>query len=695
MAVVEDTRDLTDRFQEFYRTYYQEEIAQLAQSYPRERRSLELAWSDVYEYDADLADDYLERPDEVQEIAEEALRTYDLPVDVQLTRAHVRLRDLPSITEIRDVRAEHVNTMIAVRGIVRKATGVRPKVERAAFECRRCGAHIEVDQAEGEFREPHECESCERQGPFRLQTEESSFIDAQTLRIQESPEGLRGGETPESIDVYIEDDLCGEVAPGDRVVVSGALRLDQEGENQSPVFDVYIEGQSIEIEDEEFEEMELTADEEERIRELAAEPDVYEQLVGSIAPSIWGYEQEKLAMLLQLFAGVTKQLPDGSRVRGDIHILLIGDPGTGKSAMLQYIKDIAPRSVYTSGKGSSAAGLTAAAVRDEFADGQQWSLEAGALVLADRGVAAVDELDKMAPDDRSAMHEALEQQSISISKAGINATLKSRCSLLGAANPRDGRFDHTLHFGEQIELDPALISRFDLIFTVTDEPDKTRDERLATHILQSNYAGELGARTAATNRDDDGRAQQAAEDNEPTVDPDLLRKFIAYARSHCHPVLTDEARQKISDFYVDLRSQGTGENSAIPITARKLEAAVRLAEASAKVRLSADVTEADAQRAIDIIKKSMEDIGIDPETGEFDVDVIETGVSQSQRSRVREVRTLIAELEEEHEGGVPRDEVIEVATEAGHERSKVEHELQKMRQRGEIFEPETGKIKTT
>jgi len=227
--------------------------------------------------------------------------------------------------------------------------------------------------------------------------------------------------------------------------------------------------------------MDITGEDKEEIVRLSSSEGIYEKMVASIAPSIYGYDQEKLSMILQLFSGVTKQLPDGSRIRGDLHMLLIGDPGTGKSQMLAYIENIAPRAVYTSGKGSSSAGLTAAAVRDDFGDGQQWSLEAGALVLADRGIAAIDELDKMRPEDRSAMHEALEQQKISVSKAGINATLKSRCSLLGAANPKYGRFDQYEPISEQIDLEPALISRFDLIFTVTDTPTRKRPQPCRTH----------------------------------------------------------------------------------------------------------------------------------------------------------------------------------------------------------------------
>jgi replicative DNA helicase Mcm len=1750
MATAEN-QELVDRFEQFYRRYYSDEIGELARSYPSEQRSLYVDWTDLYRFDPDLADDFISQPGQLLEYAEEALRLYDLPVDVSLGQAHVRVRNLSEVTEIRDIRARHVNNLVSVQGMVRKATDVRPKITEAAFECQRCGTLTYIPQSGGDFQEPHECEGCERQGPFEINFDQSEFVDSQKLRVQESPEGLRGGETPQNIDVHVEDDVTGEVTPGDHVNVTGILHLDQQesGGEKSAVFDVYMDGLSVDIEDEEFEDMDITEEDKKAIVELSNEDDIYEQMVGSIAPSIYGYEQEKMAMILQLFSGVTKHLPDGSRTRGDLHMLLIGDPGTGKcvsgdtrvtladgsqvdirnlvernlddpkrvddgvyqevdfqvpsldvdgsvthqratkvwkreapdrmyrirtasgtevevtpshplfvqsdgaftprtaddlsegefvatpanlptdpddaldvdyrrsrannavrldrpaewtpslarlvgyvvaeghvelrddstgsvvvtnedrevlddvaealdrlgltyaerggragksareidcsasefvsflknlepailersaeqrvpdalfgtspevksafvkayvegeghvstsqreitvasmsrellvgvrsllvslgigsqieprqngsfrlriggadfvtyveevgfvterksvasrafddvpqntnlgvvpevgdelrrvreklalsqfdcglprstyqqyergdrnpsrdsllsvveafeerlerlsalydaitpgswlevelarrelgisqqtladgmdvtqtavsyyeregvapdggqvvdakeivlnrleaalgvaddvaalralaegpvswdriesietfepdddwvydlevagthnyvtndvfshnSAMLQYIRNIAPRSVYTSGKGSSSAGLcvtgdtavhtedgfeavrdivtrklpepvttetsrersvgvqtfdretgemvdaesshvwrmpekpchrietghgkeleasentpvltcgsdgiewrpisevergayvavpkydglhrsevgvreflelstekvrlsdesvsslreslqsefgtlrdaaaaldlsedfiylhlknrhvplekldrmldaigasredvgferlmlrhgdsirvpetfdedlmyllglmfgdgdisldrrggnrgmvrisngdesileraatifdeqfdkqpdveyqddrvpcirvnsatiarlfsnagmrtpkdelalateltvaehadaflrglmdadgsvserdaggssvllstisdelatqvqlmletygvrartrerdrrgtyeledgrtieskhaqqfieiygadvdryaeaigfecvekrralerivsderrqrekvpvgpalatvegatgeyyqnvhcgdnpgrarprsmledidlgaaepdvreavaanlrwdevvanvhtghkevfdltvpgthnfvgngvvthnTAAAVRDDFGDGQQWTLEAGALVLADQGIAAVDELDKMRPEDRSAMHEALEQQSISVSKAGINATLKSRCSLLGAANPKYGRFDQYESIGEQIDLEPALISRFDLIFTVTDKPDPEHDRELAEHILTTNYAGELNTHRSevATSNVSEEEVAQATEEVEPIIDAELLRKYIAYAKRNCYPTMTEAARERIQEFYVDLRSKGAEEDAPVPVTARKLEALVRLGEASARIRLSDKVTAEDADRVIEIVRSCLQDIGVDPETGQYDADVVETGTSKTQRDRIKNIRSIIGEIETEYEEGAPVEEVLKHAEDVGMERSKAEHEIEKLKQRGEVYEPNMDHLRTT
>ncbi|MEF8786223.1 MAG: LAGLIDADG family homing endonuclease [Haloarculaceae archaeon] len=287
--------------------------------------------------------------------------------------------------------------------------------------------------------------------------------------------------------------------------------------------------------------------------------------------------------------------------------------------------------------------------------------------------------------------------SISVSKAGINATLKSRCSLLGAANPKYGRFDQYEPIGEQINLEPALISRFDLIFTVTDQPDEEEDANLAEHIIQTNYAGELHTHrteTSASNYTAE-EVETVTEEVEPTIDPDLLRKYIAYAKRNCFPTMTEEAKSEIQDFYVNLRSRGSDEDAAVPVTARKLEALVRLAEASARIRLSDTVEQEDASRSVDIVRYCLEDIGMDPETGELDADMVETGTSKSQRDRIKDLLSLIQNIEDEYDEGAPVDVILERAEEAGMESSKAEHEIDQLKQKGEVYEPQTDHLRTT
>jgi len=287
--------------------------------------------------------------------------------------------------------------------------------------------------------------------------------------------------------------------------------------------------------------------------------------------------------------------------------------------------------------------------------------------------------------------------SISISKAGINATLKSRCSLLGAANPTYGRFDQYEPIGEQIDLEPPLISRFDLIFTVTDEPNEEEDAELAEHILQTNYAGELNTHRTevSTSNYSQEEVDQVTEEVAPTIDPELLRKYVAYAKRNCYPTMTEEAKDEIQGFYVSLRAQGTGEDAPVPVTARKLEALVRLSEASARVRLSDTVEREDAQRAIEIAEYCLKDIGLDPETGELDADVVETGTSKSQRDRVKDLLDIVAEIESEYDEGAPVDVVIDRAEEVGISEGKAEHEIDKLKQKGELYQPQNDHLRTT
>lgn len=686
------TNDVVQKFEQFYQNYYQEQVLTLANAFPRGQKSLEIDWQDLFEFDSEIAEDYLNHPQQMREYAEEALRIHDIPNGVDLSAAHVRITNVNNNIEIRELRADNVNQLLTVEGIVRNNTDVRPKILDAAFECKRCGTITRIPQSSSDVEEPHECKGCDRDGPFGINYTQSTFIDSQALRVQESPEGLRGGETPQNIDVRFHDDMVGKVSPGNPVEVTGILRLeDQSGQDKSTTFDMYIEGVSLRAKDEKFEDFDLSENDKEKIRERSELPDVYEAFTDSIAPSIYGYPKEKLAIMLQLFGGYTKHLPDDSRIRGDLHILLIGDPGTGKSQLLQYIRNVAPRSVYASGKGSSTAGLTAAAVRVDMGDGSEWTLEAGTLVLADKGIAAIDELDKMSPEDRSALHEGLEQQEITVSKAGINATLKSRCALLGAANPKYGRFDEFEGLAEQIDLDPALISRFDLIFTITDKPNEEKDRDLARHIINSNFAGQLNTKKDGETVTDitDGDVNEHIDNVDPEIDSGFFRKYIAYAKQTCFPELTQEARDHIEDFYVDLRLEGTDDDAPVPVTARKLEALVRLAEASARVRLSDEATIEDAKRATTLAQSSLEDIGIDPETGNLDADIMATGKSKSQRERVKSLCGIISELED-NEKGAKEEEVFELAKSTGMDEHQIKHQLSKLLDDGEIYQPSNG-----
>lgn len=650
----------------------------------RTRTPLLVWWNDVFQFDMDPADDLRENPGQMLPYFEEALRTFDLPQSVPEKRANVRIRDVNEsfVYSVPGVRSAHIGELLGIYGQVAKMTPVDPRLEVAAFECQRCGTMTRIPQSEtgnADFQEPHECEGCERQGPFRINFDQSEFVDYQKVRLQQPPEDTKGGKG-ETIDIHLEHDLVDGVEAGDRATFVGVVNAVQKSDD-SAVFDVELDGVGIEIEESDYEEIDV--DEIEAIA-TGEHGSPYDLLVDSIAPKHHGDEHIKLAAALQLFGGWKHDYPDGTSDRGDFHVLLLGDPGTGKSSFLRTISNIAPRSQYASGKGASAAGLTAAAVRDNFGDGEQWTLEAGALVLANKGLACVDEIDKMDEEAVSSMHDALESQTVSINKADINATLPAQTSLLAGGNPKYGRFDQYEPIGEQIDLGPTLLSRFDLHFMLTDQPSPEKDEEIVEHMIDSRQAA------AEYTLDESG---DTIEKIEPAIDRDVLRAYVAHAKRSCFPMIKDqEVKQYLRDCFMEIRISGTKDNP-VPVTFRKLEGLQRLAEASARVRLSDEVTMDDVDRALKLVRLSMQDVGIDPESGEMDVDIIETGQSKSQRETVKWLQDYIQENQDEGDKtGVFLDELRDAAATADYDPERAEHELEKLLNKGDAYYPGEDRV---
>jgi replicative DNA helicase Mcm len=423
-----------------------------------------------------------------------------------------------------------------------------------------------------------------------------------------------------------------------------------------------------------FEEIEITKDDERRLKELSKNPNINDILAKSIAPSIYGHSEVKRALALQLFGGTRgKTMKGGMPIRDDIHILLIGDPGIAKSRFLMSVSDIAPKSIYVSGKSVSGAGLTVAAEKDELGEGG-WTLKAGALVLASGGTAQVDEFDKIEDEDRAALHEAMESQSISVAKAGIVAKFRTKTAILAAANPKYGRFDQTKNLADQFDVPPTLLSRFDLIFPIVDVLDEEKDAKLAEHIL-------------ATHRGD-------AKDEPEVFDKDLLRKYIAYVRRKVSPKLTTASSQKIKEFYVELRRKGK-DAGAVAITPRYLEGLVRLAEANAKMRMSDTVDEEDAEMAISLFNYVMMQIMTDKTTGTFDVDVVATGKPKSEREKLQKADTIL-DIIREHlrkNDTADVDQVISDAKSYDIDETTARRMIAELLRKGAIYEKEYGHIK--
>lgn len=626
----------------------------------------------ITEFSNTLSDEILANPEEALRLIEQAIEESGLVKNVR-----VRLYHTPPSQEIkiREIRSKHLNELITIEGIIRQASDVRPQVVNAKFECPSCGTIISVLQLEKKFREPTRC-SCGRRGGFRLISKE--MVDTQRLVIEESPEALLGGEQPKRMNVFVKEDLVEprmeeKTTPGARVKVIGVLKevpVPLSTGGTSTRFELAVEANNVIPMEETFEELDISDEDERQILELAADPQVFDKLASSITPSVWGYEEIKRSLVLQLFGGVQKSKPNGGKQRGDIHILLIGDPGVAKSVTLGFMANISPKGRYVVGKSASGAGLTATVVRDEYLKG--WSLEAGAMVLAHKGLVCIDELEKMDPQDRSAMHEAMEQQTVTISKANVQAQLKAETSVLAAANPKFGRFDPYQSIAQQIDLPPTLINRFDIIFTLRDIPSRERDDLIATHVLEEH-------RTTG---------------NEMLVSRELFRKYVAYTKQRIKPELSDEAIKEIKKFYVDLRNKPVSSEAAlrpIPISARQLQALVRMAEASAKVKLSKTVSIEDARRAIEIMKYYLMQVGYDYESKTFDIDKVSGKFSFSQRSKILLVKDAITALETKLGKMIPLEEIEkEVAEKVT--KAELEDLIQKLKQNGEIFEPRRGFI---
>jgi len=691
---------LVASWQSFFEENCKSEIETIALEYP-ENRSLIVDYWDIDKVYPTLTEMLINQPYKTFFNAKEALKNIDVAAEHKL-QLQFRVDNLPDTQKIliRKIRANHLGKYTAIEGLVKKVTEVRPKLQVAVFQCQKCGAIIKIDQEEDILKEPSECYEdqggCGRISSFKLLTDLSTFIDSQKIEIQENPEGLRGGAQPERISAYLEDDLVGMLAPGDRVIVNGILHSQQRrrGPLRLTSFNKVVDAYSTERQELAFEEVEVTPEDEEEILKISKDPDIYNKMRQSIAPTIYGMNVEKEALALVLFSGLSKKMPDGTYIRGDIHVLLVGDPGTAKSQILTYMSKLAPRSIYASGKASSAAGLTAAAVRDEFGEGR-WTLEAGALVLADMGIACIDEIDKMEETDRSSMHQAMEQQEISVAKAGINATLKARCAILAAANPKLGRFDEFIPMHEQINMPPALLSRFDLIFSILDKPNRETDTALATHILRTHKAGEVSENILRSKKSKHTKEEQDGlmKNIMPIFTPEFVRKYVAYAKRNIFPVMTDDASEVLKNYYVDFRS---ASEDSVPFTPRQLEAFVRLAEASARVRLSEEVTVEDAKRAISIIDQYLRRVGMDRETGKFDIDIIATGISHTQQSRMRSIIDIIQKLcNASEDDNATRSDIVSEAEIEGIESSKVEDALDRLKRHGQIYEPIHGKYRVT
>ena len=642
-------------------------------------QSLIVDYIDLDSYNPLLAKEITHKPDEYLEAFHEAvlsvLREIHPDYEQEIhEKIRVRIGNYTVQKGLREINADLINKLVSISGMVVRSSEVKPLAKKIAYKCTNCNTVTEAQLKGLVMKKPVKCPACSEK-ELEMDPENSLFIDFQMVRLQELPEDLPAGQLPHYIEVTVMSDLVDQCRPGDRIILTGIIRIEQEQlapQTRTSLFRLRMEGNNIEYlggragskDTRSVERIMISTEDERQIRTIASKPDAYEKLIASFAPHIYGHEPIKEAILLLIVGSVTKRLEDGSTRRGDINVLLVGDPGTAKSEMLKFTAKIAPRGLYTSGRGSTAAGLTAAVIRDKSGI---MMLEAGAVVLGDQGIVCIDEFDKIKPEDRSALHEVMEQQTCSVAKGGIVATLNARTSILSAANPIYGKYDPYKNITENVNLPVPLLTRFDLIFIVRDSPDKEKDNLVASHILEIHRDSEQAAR--------------------PAIDIDLFSKYLSYAKQ-IEPALTPEAIDIVRSYYMDMRR--IESEGMITVTPRQLEGLIRLASARARLLLKDMIDAEDAQRAIYLVDQMMRTAGVDVNTGKTDLGVLygkPQSVVSKEKTFMELFRGLTGAENNDVEDKVLVDELVKTGKFSDEEARKY---IQKFNREGQIFERRPG-----
>ncbi|RWS03746.1 DNA replication licensing factor mcm4-like protein [Dinothrombium tinctorium] len=615
-------------------------LQKLDEIYTLEEPFLNVNCAHVHQFDIELYHQLINYPQEVIPTFDMAANElfFELYPDAQLPhQINVRPFNVIKTSNLRTLNPEEMNQLLTISGMVIRTSNLIPEMREAFFECINCNWNTTVELDRGRIAEPTTCQHCNAAHSLRLIHNRSQFIDKQQIKLQESPENMPAGQTPYTILLMACADLVDAVHPGDRVTVTGIyratpMRLNPRKQTVKSVYRTHIDVVHYRKIDnkrlhDDAKECNFTASRIDKLKTLSKYDDIYDRLAFALAPSIYEHEDIKKGILLQLFGGTRKEMSlctNGERThfRSEINILLCGDPGTSKSQLLQYVYNLVPRGHYTSGKGSSAVGLTAYITKDP--DSRQLVLQTGALVLSDGGICCIDEFDKMSDSTRSVLHEVMEQQTMSIAKAGIVCQLNARTSVLAAANPVESQWNKNKTIIENIQLPHTLLSRFDLIFLLLDPQNESYDRRLAKHLVSLYY-------------------RSREEEEEEMVDMGLLKDYIAYARSFIHPRLSEAAAQRLIHDYVEMRKAGSGRGqiSAYP---RQLESLIRLSEAHAKVRLSSVVEIVDVEEARRLHREAIKQSATDPASGKIDISILTTGMSSSFRKKRAEIAEAIKHL---------------------------------------------------
>ncbi|KAL1396314.1 hypothetical protein pipiens_010602 [Culex pipiens pipiens] len=598
--------EIANRFNSFLRTFvdgkgqyvYRDRIRRMCE---QNKSSFVVSYTDLANNQHVLAYFLPEAPFQMLEIMDKVAKEMVLSIYPTYERVtnevHVRISDLPLVEELRTFRKLHLNQLVRTLGVVTATTGVLPQLSVIKYDCVKCGYVLgPFVQSQNTEVKPGSCPECQSGGPFSINMEQTLYRNYQKITLQESPGRIPAGRIPRSKDCILLSDLCDQCKPGDEIEVTGIYTNNYDGslntEQGFPVFATVLIANHMVVKDSKQVVASLTDEDIATIQKLSKDPRISERIIQSMAPSIFGHDYIKRSLALTLFGGEAKNHGEKHKLRGDINILLCGDPGTAKSQFLKYSEKIAPRAVFTTGQGASAVGLTAYVRRNPAT--REWTLEAGALVLADQGVCLIDEFDKMNDQDRTSIHEAMEQQSISISKAGIITSLQARCAVIAAANPIGGRYDPSMTFSENVNLSEPILSRFDILCVVKDEFDPMQDQHLARFVVGSHI------RNHPT-------MEETIPESQPTdsmqIPQDLLKKYIVYSKENVHPKLTNMDQDKIAKMYSQLRQESLSTGS-LPITVRHIESVIRMSEAHARMHLRDTVQDVDVNMAIRMMLES-------------------------------------------------------------------------------------------
>lgn len=585
------------------------------------QQTLQVSYLHLMEAEPVLAFWVADAPRDMLDVLNEAATRHTLSLfpsyNAIKTDIHVRISEVPILDSLRDLRRSHLDSLVKVHGVVTRRSQVYPQLQLAHYTCNNCKGTQGPFRVDGhgtgaaQTYMPDSCPFCEIDGGalFKLHPTLSQYRNFQRCNLQETPGSVPPGRVPRTKEIIWTDDLIDIARPGEEVEITGVYEHTYDSnltlKSGFPVFSTFITANHVSKRHDDASTNNLSEQDVQQILQLSKDPQIGQRIVQSMAPSIFGHDHCKMALAMSLFGAVPKNIENKHRIRGDVNVLLLGDPGTAKSQLLKYAEHTAPRAVYSTGKGASAVGLTASVHKDPIT--KEWTLEGGALVLADRGVCLIDEFDKMNEQDRTSIHEAMEQQSISVSKAGIVTSLQARCAVIAAANPIGGRYDSSNTLAENVELTDPILQRFDVLCVLQDVVDPIADERLAKFVTASHMrstptsqlarggSNNSGAETSNSLNDD----AKATDNKASAIPQDMLRKYIQYARTNVRPILRNNTfdQEKVASLYVALRKESSA-SGGVPIAVRHVESIMRMSEAHAKMHLRDYVRDDDMDASI-------------------------------------------------------------------------------------------------